>query len=396
MKIDNKRLMEMLEEVNRISAGGEGVTRLAYTEQEEAALDWFVEKCESHSIRTCRDAMGNVFGTIGEESDERGILIGSHLDTVKEGGKYDGALGVVAGLEVLMTLKKNDAELKRPVTVVSFRGEEANILGGTFGSRAFCGLIDFDSAFLEKLGQTSFTLDEIKDSLGHGGYSDYLELHIEQGKSLENSGTEIGIVDAIAGIKRLDVTVHGEAAHSGTMAMDERDNALTHTAKLLLEFENIVKSFDEPNVGTVGTLSVHPNLANVVPGRVDFVLEVRGTEINTMREITDQFSEYAHMHHNVTIDENVEKFPSDLTEKIIDYGEVVCKDLGLNHKAMMSGANHDANSLSNVMNSGLIFIPCLKGVSHNPKEYASPEDIENGTNVLLGTTLVLLHNSLNK
>lgn len=384
--------MGMLEEVNRISAGGEGVTRLAYTEQEESALDWFVEKCELHSIRTRRDAMGNVFGTIGEESGDKDILIGSHLDTVKEGGKYDGALGVVAGMEVLMTLKENDTALVGAVTVVSFRGEEANILGGTFGSRAFCGLIDFDAAFLEKLEETPFALRQVASSLGHEAYSDYLELHIEQGKSLENNGAEIGIVDVVAGIKRLDVTVHGEAAHSGTMAMGERDDALTHTAELLLEFENIVKSFGEPNVGTVGTLSVHPNLANVVPGRVDFVLEVRGTDIDAMREITERFSKYANTHHNVTIGENVEKSPSDLSRKIIDYSETACRNLNLKHKVMMSGANHDANSLSNVMDSGLIFIPCLKGISHNPKEYAAPEDIENGANVLLGATLDLLNN----
>ncbi len=382
--------MEMLAEVNKITAGGEGVTRLAYTTQEEQALDWFIEKCEEHFIATYRDSMGNVFGTIGKNDEEKGILIGSHLDTVKEGGKYDGALGVVAGLEVLMTLKESGTRMNRPVTVVSFRGEEANVLGGTFGSRAFCDLIEFDEAFEEKLEGTPFTLGQIKGAVNYEAYSDYLELHIEQGKSLENSGTEIGVVDAIAGIKRLDVTVHGEAAHSGTMAMGERNDALTQTARLLLEFEKIVKKHGEPNVGTVGALSVHPNLANVVPGRVDFVLEVRGTDISTMRAMTEEFSDYANAHHEVTIKENVEKAPSNLSERIINSGEGACIALGLKHKVMMSGANHDANSLSNVMNSGLIFIPCLKGVSHNPKEYAAPEDIGNGANVLLGMVMELM------
>lgn len=379
----------MLEEVNRISAEGEGVTRLAYTAEEDAALDWFVETCDAHSIETRRDAMGNVFGTVGNSSGGGGILIGSHLDTVKEGGKYDGALGVVAGLEVLMALKENGERLNRPVTVVAFRGEEANILGGTFGSRAFCGLIEFDDAFMKKLEQTPFTEQEVRESAGYEDYSDFLELHIEQGKSLEKSGTQVGIVDAIAGIRRLNVTVHGEAAHSGTLAMSERDDALTHAAKLLLEFENIVNSFGAPYVGTVGTLSVHPNLANVVPGRVDFVLEVRGTDIETMRRITKQFTEYAEAGYNVTISENVEKHPSDLSEAIIEYGKSVCWEAGITYEVMISGANHDANSLSSVMNSGLIFIPCLNGVSHNPSEYAAPEDIVTGAEVLLGTVMKL-------
>ena len=389
MNINRQRLLSMLEEVNRISAEGEGVTRLAYTPEENAALDWFVETCDAHSIETRRDAMGNVFGTVGNSSGGGGILIGSHLDTVKEGGEYDGALGVVAGLEVLVALKENGERLDRPVTVVAFRGEEANILGGTFGSRAFCGLIGFDDAFMEKLEQTPFTEREIRESAGHEGYIDYLELHIEQGKSLENSGTEIGIVDAIAGIRRLDVTVYGEAAHSGTMAMGERDDALTHAAGLLLEFERIVNSFGAPYVGTVGTFSVHPNLANVVPGRVDFVLEVRGPDIEIMRRITGQFTEYAEAGHNVKISENVEKPPSALSDVIIEYGKSVCREAGIRYEVMMSGANHDANSLASVMNSGLIFIPCLNGVSHNPGEYAAPEDIVRGASVLLGTVMKL-------
>ncbi|ASN06374.1 hydantoinase/carbamoylase family amidase [Virgibacillus necropolis] len=389
MKINKQRLMTMLDEVNQITSESEGVTRLAYSEQEEAALDWFIDKCEAHDIRTYRDAIGNVFGTIGPEG-EKGVLIGSHLDTVKDGGKYDGALGVVAGLEVLMTLTENHAELKRPVTVVSFRGEEANILGGTFGSRAFCGMIDFNDDFIDRLKRTPFSLQQVKDTVNVDQYSDYIELHIEQGKTLEKDNINIGIVNTIAGIKRLDVTVHGESAHSGTMAMTERDDALTHTANVLLNFEKIVKSYGPPNVGTVGELFVHPNLPNVVPGKVEFVLEVRGTNIKTMHDITEEVSNYARQNHNVTIKPNVEKHPSDLSEIVLAAAEETCQEIDMSYHVMASGANHDANSLSTIMNSGLIFIPCLNGVSHNPKEYAAPTDIENGANTLLGTTLKLV------
>lgn len=388
MEVNNQRLLAMLEEVNQISSEGEGITRLAYTEQEQAALDWFIEKCQQHSIRTYRDAIGNVFGTVGPESGN-GVLIGSHLDTVRNGGKYDGALGVVAGLELLITLAESGEALKRPVTAASFRGEESNILGGTFGSRAFCGTIQIDEDFNERLKSTPFSAQQIEESYGAERYSDYLELHIEQGRNLEAEDAPIGIVHAIAGIKRLDVTVHGEAAHAGTRGMRDRKDALISTAKILLEFEHIVKSFDEPNVGTVGELYVHPNLANVVPGRVDFTLEIRGTKIKIMHEIADRFAAYATTNHQVAIKPNIEKYPSDLSEKIVATVKRVCREAGLEYRVMMSGANHDANSLATVMDSGLIFIPCLNGVSHNPKEFAQTADIENGANVLLGSVLKL-------
>ncbi|MGO1059561.1 Zn-dependent hydrolase [Planococcus sp. FY231025] len=388
MKVNGERLMGMLDEVNCITSDGEGITRLAYTEQEKLALDWFIETCEKHSIRTYRDAIGNVFGTVGPESG-KGILIGSHLDTVKNGGKYDGALGVVAGLEVLLTLAEKEAELAKPVTAVSFRGEEANLLGGTFGSRAICGSIQFDDDFIKRLESTPFTPQQVKETAGAEQFSSFLELHIEQGKKLEAGGTDIGIVHSIAGIKRLDVTVHGEAAHSGTMGMGERDDALISTAKILLEFDRIVKEYGEPNVGTVGELYVHPNLPNVVPGEVNFTLEVRGTDMEMMHRITERFSAYAHANHHVMIKPNIEKNPSELSKKLIDTVEQVCLETGVDYCMMMSGANHDANSLASVMDSGLIFIPCLNGVSHNPKEFAEATDIENGANVLLGSVLNL-------
>src|SRR5699024_4785506 len=277
MNINIERLHQMLDEVNQITEEGEGITRLAYSSKEDDALKWFMETCHENSIDTHQDAIGNTFATIGPK-DKKGILIGSHLDTVKNGGKYDGALGVVAGLEVLLTFKENNIPLKRPVTVVSFRGEEANILGGTFGSRILCDLIEIDEDFELKLSKTPFNIEQVKNSSGYENYTDYLELHIEQGKTLENKGMQIGVVEAIAGIKRIDVKVIGEAAHSGTMSMRERNDALISTSKLLLEFEKIVNTYGEPYVGTVGELYVSPNLANVVPGEINFVLEVRGID----------------------------------------------------------------------------------------------------------------------
>ncbi|WP_245844698.1 M20/M25/M40 family metallo-hydrolase [Salinicoccus kekensis] len=254
MKIDLKRLIGMLEEVNSVTDEGEGMTRPAFSNFEDQAHEWFIKKCEALGLRTHQDAFGNSFATIGPK-EGKGILIGSHLDTVNNGGKFDGALGVITALEVAATLLDNNVSLKKPVTVVAFRAEEV----GLVGSSVFTGLLERTERFedwLKNINRTAATVDE---SIGYEAYTDYLELHIEQGKNLETKNKNIGIVNSIASLNRMNVTVHGEAGHAGTISMEERNDALMNTAKILTEFERIVKSYGAPNVGTVGTLQVYPS-----------------------------------------------------------------------------------------------------------------------------------------
>ncbi|WP_462420243.1 hydantoinase/carbamoylase family amidase [Salinicoccus sp. Marseille-QA3877] len=385
MKINSKRLSNHLDEVNLITADGEGMTRPAFSELEDQAHAWFIKKSKEYGFRTRQDAFGNSFATIGPE-DKKGILIGSHLDTVNDGGKYDGALGVVTALEAALTLLDGNVELTKPVTVVAFRAEEI----GLIGSSVFTDLIDRSEGFEDRLTAMNRTVATVDDSIGYEDYTDYVELHIEQGKHLETNNLNIGVVSSIASLNRMNVTVHGEAGHAGTIRMEERKDALMHTAKILTEFERIVKSYGHPNVGTVGQLEVFPASSNVIPGRVEFSVDLRGDDMDQLNKIKEEFRKYAEDNHTVDIIENPAKEPAHMSEKIMDYIKTSAEESDFTFEVMTSGANHDANPLSRRMNAGMIFIPSKDGISHNPAEFSSTEDIEAGAEVMLGTVKKLL------
>ena len=384
MEINLKRLMGMLEELNSITDEGEGMTRPAFSDFEDRAHKWFIQKCRALGLRTHQDAFGNSFGTIGPEG--RGILAGSHLDTVNNGGKYDGALGVITALETAAVLLESGAALEKPLTVVAFRAEEV----GLVGSSVFTDTLERGDDFEEKLAEMNRTVASVDDSIGYADYTDYLELHIEQGKHLESKNLNIGIVNSIASLHRLIVDVHGEAGHAGTIGMAERDDALMHTAKILNEFEKIVKSYGPPFVGTVGTLEVFPASPNVIPGRVRFSIDLRGDDMETLNEIKARFKTFAETNYKVDIAETPAKKPAHMSEEIMDHIKAACDAAGAGYDVMTSGANHDANPLSRRMNAGMIFIPSRDGISHNPAEYSSEEDIQKGAEVMLGTVRRLL------
>lgn len=388
MKINSKRLLNLLDEVNLITADGEGMTRPAFSELEDQAHEWFINQCKKLNLKTRQDAFGNSFATIGPE-DRKGILIGSHLDTVNNGGKYDGALGVVTALEVALTLLDENIELSKPVTVVAFRAEEI----GLIGSSVFTDLIDRSEGFEDRLKAMNRTVATVDDSIGYKDYTDYVELHIEQGKNLESKNLDIGVVSSIASLNRMNVTVHGEAGHAGTIGMEERNDALMNTAKILTEFEKIVKSYGPPNVGTVGELEVFPSSSNVIPGKVEFSVDLRGDDLKQLNEIKERFKQYMNSNFTVDIKENPEKEPAHMSDKIMDYIKESCNASDATYEVMTSGANHDANPLSRRMNAGMIFIPSKDGISHNPAEFSSTEDIEKGAEVMLGTVQKLLEES---
>lgn len=385
MKINSKRLLSLLDELNLITAEGDGMTRPAFSSFEDQAHEWFINKCKELNLKTRQDAFGNSFATIGPE-DKKGILIGSHMDTVNNGGKYDGALGVVTALEVALTLLDEDAELSKPVTVVAFRAEEI----GLIGSSVFTDLIDRSEGFEDRLAEMDRTVAAVDDSIGYEDFTDYVELHIEQGKNLESKNLNIGVVSSIASLNRMDVTVHGEAGHAGTIGMEERNDALMHTAKILTEFEEIVKSSGPPNVGTVGQLEVFPSSSNVIPGIVEFSVDLRGDDMNQLNDIKEQFKQYMNDNYKVDVKESPDKEPAHMSDKIMDYIKESCEASDATYTVMTSGANHDANPLSRRMNAGMIFIPSKDGISHNPAEFSSKEDIEKGAEVMLGTIRKLL------
>ncbi|MFD1039342.1 M20 family metallo-hydrolase [Virgibacillus byunsanensis] len=390
MKINLERIKEDLLEVGSIANSGEiGYTRLAFSKEEKMAMNWLKGKLKANGIQTYEDSVGNVFGREGE-LDSPAIAFGSHLDTVQNGGLYDGALGVIVGLEVLRTIKENGYETDVPLELISFIGEEANPLGGTFGSRVMAGLIkesDLSEITLQEFG---YTFNDIKDAcIDRDKYLSFLELHIEQGSVLETEKKHVGIVTSIAGISRMHVHVIGKASHSGTTPMQHRMDALVSASSIVKKVSEEAINRNSDLVATVGKLEVSPNSENVVPGDVHLTIEIRSSNWNEVKEFENHLKSWMNSNFNVEMKQGVQKQPNKLSEEVQKSIEKASKNTETNYKYMVSGANHDANSLTSLTNVGMIFVPCKDGLSHHPDEYTSWEDIEFGANTMLNSILEL-------
>lgn len=379
MEINDKRLESLFDEIKQFNDTPEiGYTRRVFSSTEEQSLSWFEKILKENNLYSHTDEVGNVFGQYGEGDNP--ILIGSHLDTVQNGGLYDGALGVLSGLEVLLTLKENNIKLNHPIMLVAFRGEEANILGGTFGSRVFAGIFDEKNDDLEKVGLSK---EDILNSRNQQNFQSYIELHIEQGQVLENENLDIGIVTSIAGLRRYRIEVEGRSGHSGTTPMHLREDALKHATAELQKIFEFSGALDDQSVLTVGKLNMYPNQANVIPNKVEMLVEIRS-------DVEDKLNQYEETLLNMIASKNervVKKHTTKLDEQNITKLSEVTKKLGYTSKKMASGANHDANSVSTIMPASMIFIPSKNGISHHPDEYSSKEQIVKGSNVLLNYIL---------
>lgn len=379
MEINDKRLESLFDEIKQFNDTPEiGYTRRVFSSTEEQSLSWFEKILKENNLYSHTDEVGNVFGQYGEGDNP--ILIGSHLDTVQNGGLYDGALGVLSGLEVLLTLKENNIKLNHPIMLVAFRGEEANILGGTFGSRVFAGIFDEKNDDLEKVGLSK---EAILNSRNQQNFQSYIELHIEQGQVLENENLDIGIVTSIAGLRRYRIEVEGRSGHSGTTPMHLREDALKLATTELQKIFEFSGALDDQSVLTVGKLNMYPNQANVIPNKVEMLVEIRS-------DAEDKLNQYEETLLNTIASKNervVKKQTTKLDEQNITKLSEVTKKLGYTSKKMASGANHDANSVSTIMPASMIFIPSKNGISHHPDEYSSKEQIVKGSNVLLNYIL---------
>ncbi|MFE4896031.1 Zn-dependent hydrolase [Peribacillus butanolivorans] len=390
LQINIDRLKHNLLEVGQIANSGEkGYTRLAYSKEEKAAIEWLKQKMINLSLSVKQDRLGNTFGRLGDV-DQPAICFGSHLDTVPEGGLYDGALGVIVGLECIQTLIESGYNPEIPLELAAFVGEEANPLGGTFGSRAVAGLVKHSNKFEKKLQSLNFTWhDVVSVRKKTTDYHCYLELHIEQGALLETIDKKVGIVTSIAGILRLSVRVNGKASHSGTTPMKMRKDALLDAAKLIQTVNSIAIDEGGNIVATVGEITASPNLANVVPGQVELMIEIRGSNLEEMKTVEEKIRKWMLENIDAEVAIAVEKQPNALTESIQKCIEEVCKTRNTSYKYMFSGANHDANSLTSITDVGMIFVPSKAGLSHHPDEFTSWLDIEIGANVMLKTILSL-------
>ncbi|MEM7115019.1 MAG: M20 family metallo-hydrolase [Chloroflexota bacterium] len=392
--------LEALAEIGFDAATG-GMQRVAYGTADLVGRDWVRQQMHDLGLLVRDDEAGNTIGTLaGTDSTLLSIAIGSHTDTVPNGGKYDGSLGVLAALAAVRTLKTAGHTLRHSVEVINFAAEEATMGGGTTGSRVMAGV--YDTAVLQKPAWNGRLVGDILREAGlnpatimnaqreKGSLAAYVELHIEQGDALVKSETAVGIVTGIVGIRRYRVSFPGYANHAGTTPMDSRQDALWLASPYILQVRDIAMSHGI--VGTIGQVEVFPGAPNVIPERVDLTVEIRGLEPEVLDTAEQQLEEVATaVHATFTATERKPPIASD--PRIIDIITGACTALSLSHATMPSGAGHDPMNIGHLCPVGMLFVPSQGGVSHSPDEYTTPEDCINGGRVLL-ETLVRLDKAL--
>jgi N-carbamoyl-L-amino-acid hydrolase len=403
LRIDAARLRQSLERLSEIGrpAGGDfasGVSRYAYSDADIAGRAYVMDLMRAAGAAPTIDAAGNIHATrAGTAAGLKPILIGSHIDSVPNGGNFDGALGSLAAVEILRTLQDRGVTLRHPLDVVIWSNEE----GGTIGSGLAAGILRpqvLDVTLngvlrrdgLRRIGGDPDRLETAK--IPKGAIHAYLELHIEQSGRLEQAGVKIGVVDGIVAIDEYQAEIVGVANHAGTTPMPQRRNALLAAARLVEAVQEEVTREPGRQVGTVGHLEVFPNVRNIVPGRVVCSIELRDLDAAKIAAIAGRIETRAQAiaadtGTNITITA-LEKDPPALADPSIQRQiEAAAASLGLGAMHLPSGAGHDAASMAAIGPMGMIFVPSVGGVSHSPRELTSWADCANGAGVLLQSLL---------
>jgi N-carbamoyl-L-amino-acid hydrolase len=404
LAIDTDRLLRHLAELGEIGAipGTTGCARLALTDEDKAGRDLVLTWMRDLGLDIRIDGIGNVMATMPGETGLAPVMTGSHIDTVATGGKYDGNLGVLAGLEVIETVISAGVELPRPLAVAFFTDEEgARFAPDMLGSLVYVGGMPLESSLSIKDSSGAVVGDEL-ERIGYRGTAPtpgptphaYVELHIEQGPVLEDGGIGIGAVEGVQGISWTELTLRGQSCHAGTTPMGLRRDPGLVAARICAFVNDLALEFGGAQVGTVGAMTFSPNLVNVVPSEVTMTVDLRNTDEVTLRAAEARFATYV---RDVAEREGVDverrtlaRFePVDFDDRVIDAVERNARDLGYSTRRMPSGAGHDAQMLSRICPTGMVFVPSVNGISHNVTEYTEPSDIEAGANVLLRTMLEL-------
>lgn len=409
LTVNLDRLMADLEAFSAIGGDGQGgVTRLAFTPADQSARRLFQDKLAAAGLRVRVDAIGNVFGRRGgRETALPPVLLGSHMDSVPNGGRFDGPLGVLSALEVVRMLDDARAETRRPVEVACFAAEESSRFGsGTLGSKAVVGKLKPDmldrlrdpegrtlAEVLQECGLLPDRLPEVRRRPGE--YHAYLELHLEQGAVLEHAGIPIGLVTGIAAPTRFHVTYTGRADHSGATPMGLRRDALVAGAELVLSVRRIVLAHGSPtSVGTVGVLRVQPGAMNVIPGQASLGIDLRDIDADAKSRIAKKVQAAARRiarkwKLDVSVETLTDESPVPLSERVRQFSAAACQACGIPFQELPSGAGHDAMYIAEIAETGMIFVRCREGISHNPAEFVEPQDIAAGAAVLAETALRL-------
>ncbi len=407
--IDAARLRNRLERLSyhgRPPGGSfaDGVNRVAYSTADLTARAWIIDEIKSADIVPRIDAAGNIFARYGGQPNQPAILFGSHIDSVPTGGNFDGDLGTFAALEVIQAVQAAKIQTRRPLEMVLWAHEESTAFGiGTAASRIVAG--DLQAGDMDKVWNGMKRGDAIKRIAGNpeqietairgkGTWHAYVELHIEQGGTLDKAKTPIGVVEGIVAIHRYDVVIEGQVNHAGTTPMSERHDAMVAASELTLAVRDIAAKRQGRQVGTVGRIEVEPNSPNVIPGRVSMSVEFRDLSEAVLKELGDavkargaQIAKTTGTSINFTLASTT--VPAIATSGIQDAIGRAAAAAKLNTMKLPSGAGHDAQQIAKLCPMGMIFVPSIGGISHSPKELTNWDDCANGANVLLRTVLDL-------
>ena len=402
IQVNGKRLMQRLFDLADIGAiDGGGCARLALTDADKAGRDLVIEWMKDLDLEISVDIVGNVVG-IWNVGTGMPVMTGSHIDTVRTGGKYDGNYGVLAGLEVIQTCQEQGITPLHPLAVAFFTNEEgARFAPDMFGSIVYVGGMSVEEA-LDTVGIDGARVGDELERIGYNGATPcpgvtphaFVELHIEQGPVLEQTGITIGAVTGVQGISWQEVTIEGQSNHAGTTPMNMRRDPAYVAANIAVFLRDLASRYGGHQVCTVGKIDLHPNLINVVPQRAVLTLDVRNTDEQKLQaaesEIVAHLEILAKQEDVVITTRVLARFePVVFDPQVVELVEDIATQQGNSVSRLPSGAGHDAQMLARICPAAMIFVPSVNGISHNPAEFTSPEELEAGANVLLHTMITL-------
>ncbi|MCW4051490.1 MAG: Zn-dependent hydrolase [Candidatus Bathyarchaeota archaeon] len=399
-KIDADRLWGSLMEMGEVGREGQGVNRLALNDANKEGRDLLISYMHEEGLDVSVDRIGNIFALRkGRDSREPPIVMGSHMDTVRNAGVFDGALGVLSSLEVIRFLNQHDIETRRGVAVAAFTNEEgARFQPDMMGSMVFTGQLGIEEAWKAEDDDGVTVKDELKRT-GYLGSDEFhagcfLELHVEQGPVLHSEGLEVGVVEGVQGMAWWDGEYTGEANHAGTTPLNLRRDALLAAADLCCRLRETAEALGHGSVATMGRLHPRPDIRNVVPGGAFFTVDFRQYESQRYEEgqkqVVKLIEEIAEKHRvSLSLEQTVDAKPIRFDTGMVDLVEKKTRELGLTYKRMHSGAGHDAQFMSYICPTAMIFVPSINGRSHCPEERTTKADCVNGANILLQCALEL-------
>jgi allantoate deiminase len=378
------------------STPGKGMTRLTYSNEDLLTRNYIKEKMKEYGLTVKEDGLGNIFGKLeGTLKDAPSVLIGSHFDSVPNGGSFDGPAGVIVALEVAALFAENQLTPKYPLEIVALIEEEgARFGGGLMGSRGMVGSLS-EEGFKRLKDKDGVTTVEAMGKIGLDSslpkrrdpntIKSFLELHIEQGPILEEKNIPIGVVEAIVGLTQLEVTIEGKAGHAGTTPMDRRTDALIAAANIISQFPGLAIEEGNGTVITTGRLHVLPNGANVIPNKVEFSVDIRSSQeepiSNVIAKIKSLIHSYREQGYSISVEQPLYMKPKSMNNEIVALLKEKSTELGIPYCSINSGAGHDAMVLSDVTDVGMIFVPSKDGLSHCPEEWSDAVHLANGVQI---------------